>query len=416
MRDFMQNEASVWFPKPKRQQRQLYFDDATWNLVCTRKDLRQQQRQLQREFQQSLLRFCFVAWSKPIEDQKSEWHRTRSLIWQQEATTLEARQNVDQLFRSAKRKAWREWIRDQLNEKIDKAQLSKGADLFKVLRPKQMIQKKAGKLIKPHPGLQDQHGRWQKSARSIAVAWQKQFGDIEHAEEVQFEQLLDRSNPRCERVQVQQLSQIPTLYEVEEAIRRLNCDKAPGLDNLGTELFQLDVSKAACRVFALHMKTAIRRQNIPELTGGWLLPLHKKKGSAAQMPTYRAIMLEPTVARMLSRAWRPKLTDGLDNVAQPLQCGGRRGLGIEALHLQVRIWQSNALHERLSLALVFIHRHQSSLLQCHQTHAGNLRRNSGLIEPHVLETEFAYIGLSRIPQQCWSRTAHFQSHGFSIAC
>ena len=72
------------------------------------------------------------------------------------------------------------------------------------------------------------------------------------------------------------------------------------------------------------------------------------------MPTYRAIMLEPTVARMLSRAWRPKLTAGLDKVAQPLQCGGRQGLGIEALHLHVRLWQSNALHERQSLGLVFI--------------------------------------------------------------
>ena len=72
------------------------------------------------------------------------------------------------------------------------------------------------------------------------------------------------------------------------------------------------------------------------------------------MPAYRAIMLEPTVARMLSRAWRPKLVEGISKVAQPLQFGGRRGLGIEALHLQVRLWQSTAQHEKLSLGLIFI--------------------------------------------------------------
>ena len=216
-----------------------------------------------------------------------------------------------------------------------------------------MLQKKAGKLIKPHPGLQDAKGRWKKSRRDIAVAWQKQFGDIENAEEVTFEQVLDRSQPRCQPIQADQLHQVPALYDVENAIRALHCDKAPGLDNLGTELFQLNVSQAAQRIFALHLKTALRKQNFPELTGGWLLPLHKKKGSASHMLTYRAIMLEPRVARMLSRAWRPKLAEGLVKVAQQLQYGGRKGIGIEALHLQVRLWQSSAQHAKLSLGLVF---------------------------------------------------------------
>ena len=237
---------------------------------------------------------------------------------------------------------------------MERAHESRGVDLFKVLKPKQMVQKKKGNFIKPLPGLQDADGVWQKSAREIAVAWQKQFGAIEHAEEVTFDQLLARSEPSCQPIEGEQLGQVPTLYDVEAAIRTLNCDKAPGLDNLGTELFQLDVSHAAQRLFALHLKTALRKQNVPELTGGWLLPLHKKKGSPAHMPAYRAIMLEPTVARMLSRAWRPKLTEGITKVAQPLQYGGRRGLGIEALHLQVRLWQSTARHEKLSLGLVFI--------------------------------------------------------------
>ena len=37
-----------------------------------------------------------------------------------------------------------------------------------------------------------------------------------------------------------------------------------------------------------------------------------------------------------------------------MQRGGRRGLGIEPLHLHIRLWQSNARHTRGSLALVFI--------------------------------------------------------------
>ena len=55
LRDFMQQEAARWFPKAKRQRRQLYVNEDTWGLVCTRKDLRQQQRQLQRDFERALL-------------------------------------------------------------------------------------------------------------------------------------------------------------------------------------------------------------------------------------------------------------------------------------------------------------------------------------------------------------------------
>ena len=57
---------------------------------------------------------------------------------------------------------------------------------------------------------------------------------------------------------------------------------------------------------------------------------------------YRAIMLEPTLSRALSRAWRPQLIEGLQRQAHQLQYGGRKGLSIEALHLQVRPWQTSA--------------------------------------------------------------------------
>ena len=80
LRDFMQQEAARWFPKAKRQRRQLYFNEDTWGLVCTRKDLRQQQRQLQRDFERALLGFYFVSWRNQHEEVEPGWPRIRSLI------------------------------------------------------------------------------------------------------------------------------------------------------------------------------------------------------------------------------------------------------------------------------------------------------------------------------------------------
>ena len=107
----------------------------------------------------------------------------------------------------------------------------------------------------------------------------------------------------------------------------------------------------AKRVYPLLLKAAVRRQSVVELSGGWLLPLFKGKGSAHDM---KGILLEPVVARALSKAWRPKLVAGLNHVAMPLQWGGRPGLSVEALHLQVQMWQSNARKRKLSHALIFV--------------------------------------------------------------
>ena len=93
---------------------------------------------------------------------------------------------------------------------------------------------------------------------------------------------------------------------------------------------------------------------MPDMSGGWLIPLWKQKGSSQDMATYRAIMLEPVLARTIARAWRSRLECGLAQTAAPLQYGGRRGLAIEAIHLCVRMWQSTAVARKQSVTLLFM--------------------------------------------------------------
>ena len=84
------------------------------------------------------------------------------------------------------------------------------------------------------------------------------------------------------------------------------------------------------------------------------MPLHKGKGSQADMPMYRGILLESVVARTYSKAWRKQLERGLQRVAAPMQWGGRSGLSTQAVHLQVRLWQSSAAAAAESMALLFV--------------------------------------------------------------
>ena len=356
LRQHLQQEAAKLFPKQKRKQRQHYFQPTTWQLLCDRRELRMQHRALQRAMNVKILQKFFHVWSRKDEHEvdPSSWSLDMSLLRQQEAITWEARSRTDSKFRECKKKDWKLWVDNLLQHKIDLANQRSNVELFNILQPKKMIYKHAGKLDKPLPGLRDSDGKWQFSRTCIAQAWQGQFSKIENAETVNFQDLLDRSKPLSGARDVKDLHVIPTLLDVEKSLRALNKFKAAGLDGLGAELFQQGCTDMARRVYPLVLKMGLRCQGIPEMTGGWLLPLFKNKGSAQMMEGYRAILLEPVLARAFSKAWRPMLERGLQTAACPMQWGGRSGLSIEALHLQVRMWQMNARRRQLSHFLIFI--------------------------------------------------------------
>eukprot|EP00435_Cladocopium_sp_Y103_P046691 s371_g13.t1 len=357
LREHLQCKAKSLYPCPKRQQRQLYFTPTAWQTLCDRKDVRQQFRHLQRCQKHTLLKAVWHAWSAQTKQTtfSGYWRLQRVILWQQEAVLYEARMRLDQKFRTQKRQAWKQWIQRQLDDKIQQAGRAKSNELFAILQPKQMIAKASGRLVKALPGFVDEHGNLQRNRDEVAVAWQEQFSTIEHAEPVALDALMQRSQPHHwkERDETE-LLHIPTVYELEEAIRNLNEQKAAGVDGLGPELFQSNPALTARRLFPLVLKAAIRGQAVVEFCGGWLLPLWKKKGHQRHMSGYRGILLEPTISRAISRAWRPQLLKGILAAARPMQWGGRSGLSIESLHLHVQLWRSAARWEKQAQATIFV--------------------------------------------------------------
>ena len=353
LRDQLLNNATRCFPRPKRHKRQLYIQPRTWQLVCHSKDLKQQHQALQRLKSRLILQQCFSAWNGCTRSHDAADYQIHQ-VQLQDAMIYEQRQHTQWDLKKCKSHDWQAWIAHQWHEKVQTAAGSSGAQLFRIFQPKRMIMKHNGRLRKAQPGLRDEAGQWMINRAQIANAWQQQFSQIENAEAITMSDLLLRSKPCSDPRDVAFLRSLPTLYDLEAAIRRLNSSKAPGADGIGAELLKLHMPHNIMTMIALFMKSAIRGQSVVEMTGGWLIPLHKGKQHPAQMAGYRAILLEPTLARAFSRAWRPKLATGLAQCASPLQHGGRKGLSIEALHLQVKLWQHTAKHAGQSLSLIFI--------------------------------------------------------------
>ena len=354
VKDDILNKAARCFPRVKRKQRQEYFDNETWQIVCRRKEIRAQHRELDRAWKYQVLRQCFKAW-KNEKSQDDDWTDLHiHQLQMQQAICYEQAIRLQQDFRHRKRQNWKKWIEEQWEEKVRLSHNITGADVFKVFQPKKMIHKHQGKLRRPLPGLQDQNERWQTSRRQIAGSWQAQFGAIENAQAVTYQDLCKRSQPQVCPRDLAFLKQTPTRFEIEDAVRGLRTQKAPGADGVGTELLKFNAAANLQQLYAIFLKTAIRGQTPVDMTGGWLIPLHKGKRPACQMSGYRAVLLEATAARIFSRAWRKKIGYAADQVAAPMQMGGRPGQSIEMAHLHVRLKQSTSKAEGKSSAMLFV--------------------------------------------------------------
>lgn len=349
-RQALQVQAKQAFPFEKRVRRQQYFDQAAWDAMCHRKALRQEHRAAQREMDCCTLRPFFSAWKlKHIPDEiVLEGQFQLHVLRLQDALFVHQRQQCDDRFRRNKRQAWKQWALDNA-EKIRKDLLH--GDVFRILKPKRALAKATRRSL---PGLRSKTGHWCQGKKDIALEWERQFGELENAHPVPLAQLLAKSAPQYLDVTIDDLAAIPTLYDLEQAIRGADIMKAPGVDGLGAELFRRNPGAMARQFYPLLLKAAMRQQWVVEMSGGWLLPLWKRKGHQQEMQHYRGILLEPVMGRIISRAWRRKMTQTIPRWAAPLQYGGRSGLSIEALHLKARMWQAHAKFQRQNLAMIFV--------------------------------------------------------------
>ena len=354
IRDALQSAAVKFFPKPKRQRRQVYFSSETWDLVCQRKDLRNLHYRKQRQLRWMILNQCFSAWKDRKPDNARKIDINVHTVQLEEAMIYQQKCRIDTAFRACKKKEWKEWVKNKLQEMIEGAKNATCSEIYKILKPKAAIDKHSGKHRRPLPGLKNAQGVWCSSREQIAFEWKRQFGGIEHADDIELQMLQQPADTSLQDVKPSELIDVPSIYDLEQSIRAMQVSKATGVDNIGPELLKGNVVEMAQKLYPLLLKTIVRGQWVPELSGGWLLPLFKGKGHYTQMSGYRAILLESPVARVFSRTWRRQLEEGVKCVAQPNQWGGRRGLSCESLRLQVRTWQSNAKHQHRSLALIFM--------------------------------------------------------------
>ena len=133
----------------------------------------------------------------------------------------------------------------------------------------------------------------------------------------------------------------------------MRCGAASGLDGLPPEFFKA-APQALTKLFhPLMVKAALCLVQPVQWRGGILFEAYKHSGSPALSESYRSLFVSSVPAKCYHRILRNKAANVVEDVLDPLHCGGRKGRPVVlpsfAAHLLVRAHSA----KRLSFCAVF---------------------------------------------------------------
>ena len=117
------------------------------------------------------------------------------------------------------------------------------------------------------------------------------------------------------------IEDLPSLFELEDEIRRTTPGRATGFDPLPSVLYHQAASPLAALHFGMTMKSFLW-QSEPVCNKGGLLTVIPKKPQASQPKHFRGIMLLPTMAKRTHALVRRKILQYLEPERCPGQIGG----------------------------------------------------------------------------------------------
>ena len=155
--------------------------------------------------------------------------------------------------------------------------------------------------------------------------WMPHFCQLEVGKTATCSQLLEDCHARQLGTPVQQhdfdMSDLPTIEQLEDALRQTPAGKATGFDVLPSQLFRQYPCDLADVFFPLLLKMFLWQHEPIAGKGGQLAVFHKK-GSPFAAQNYRGIMLLPTFTKRVHALLRTQIMHLLHRQRPPGQLGG----------------------------------------------------------------------------------------------
>jgi ribonuclease HI len=191
---------------------------------------------------------------------------------------------------------------------------------------------------------------------ALEAEWNPHFDTLEAGCVVDPERLLSEVARSSQSVSTQNaptIADLPTLFELEHALRANRPGRATGNDPLPSALFHNQAALLAEHAFPLMLKMWIWGEEPIQYKGGpkALIP---KVPQPVEVKHFRGILLLPTLAKSFHALLRKRVINLLDHRRLPGQLGGFAGQEVLFGSQALRILGKTAIAKGLSIGVLFV--------------------------------------------------------------
>ena len=343
-------------PKAKATAKKPYITDDIWNMRAKKVKIRKKLRELNRRSGLHALFTAFRAWTNRHTDEEFHAYHTHSrTLLCSKFKLLVAHRHVAHQLRQALRSAKHVLLADRL-ENLDET--TSAANVLKCLKdfigPTNLKHCKK----KPVPLIHNQDGQPCHLPSEALATWIDFFRDMEGGQRLPWSQLRTHwiDGLRAEQETNFQISstELPTLTDLELAMRRTACGKAQGADALPGELLHFFPAEIAELVFPTLWKLLLHGQEDLSYKGGVLVQAYKGRGDSKVCQSFRSLLISSQIGKTIHRTIRTFQADLFERFLQTHQVGGKRKMPVTyGLHL-VRAHLRRAQRQGECAAIVFV--------------------------------------------------------------
>ena len=274
---------------------------------------------------------------------------------------------------------------DALLDTLDQAgELHNHRLMYKILN--RLGRKKGGKPKGPRslPMLKKPNGDFAATFAEQQNIWMDQFGAVEAGIPCAWPHLQARHNeiPEDQPVIHHDLEPcaFPTVWQTQKLLAGLKRDKVPGPNQIPPALLKAGGEAMARHLTILFAKASATAAEPLLWKGGTLVPLWKGKESPNLPHAYRSIFVSNYSTKLYHQFVRQHLVALWEPQADHLQCGGRKGIGVDLAHMVVQCQQSWAASHALPSAILFIDLRAAFYTVIRQSFTNMPSRNQAFME------------------------------------
>ena len=255
--------------------------------------------------------------------------------------------------------------------------------------------------------MKDEHGREVLSIDELNVLWRRHFEGLEDGFLIQKDELLQQCFDAQQKRPVPKpaFAEIPTLSDLETALRLNKWGKSAAFDNLPTDACHKFPQLIARVAYPLLVKQALMIAEPIGYKGGVLVHAFKGIGAASQCSNYRALMISSVMAKANHRILRSDLIGKFERYALPLQVGGLPGRAVAQGALCLVAFGSACRQQGKSSAVLFVDVRQA-FYRMLRSHVVDIKR--------LDESVARLFQTLRLPKTSFADFAHELTHDSAV--